>query len=111
MPFIRFIILKRCTFLILSISLNREIINPYSYCAKKGLVYIIIITPSGYYPFFCLECTKANIYLLYNVRLVFINKYIFLYYYTRFYTSYNFLVPDLSCYRVLGLIYCYKVKG
>ena len=43
MPPIRSFISKRYAFLAVSISLNGEIINPYSYYVKKGLVYIIII--------------------------------------------------------------------
>ena len=38
------------------------------------------------------------------MRLMSINKYIFLCYYVRRYVYYNFLVPYLSYYRVLGLI-------
>ena len=30
-----------------SISLNGEIISPYSYCVKKGLVYVIITALFG----------------------------------------------------------------
>ena len=42
MPFIRFSALEYCTLLAALISFNREIISPYSCCAKKGLVYIAI---------------------------------------------------------------------
>ena len=45
MPFIRSFTSKRCTLLTTSISLDGEIISPYSYYIKKGLVYIIIINP------------------------------------------------------------------
>ena len=31
-----------------SIAFNGEIISPYSRCAKKGLVYIVIAEPSSY---------------------------------------------------------------
>ena len=47
MPSIRSSASKRCTLLTTSISFNGEIISPYSYCTKKGLVYIIIISPFG----------------------------------------------------------------
>ena len=60
-----------------SISLDSEIMSPYSYYAKKGLVYITIIAPSGRQPFSYSKCTKANTYSLYNVCLVFTNKYTF----------------------------------
>ena len=78
MPPIRFSMSKRCTLLAISISLNREIINPYSYYTKKGLVCIIIIKPFSRQPFSCTKCTKLNTYALYNMRLVSFNKYIFL---------------------------------
>jgi hypothetical protein len=42
MPSIRSLVFKRYTLLVISISLNREIISPYSHCTKKGLVYITI---------------------------------------------------------------------
>ena len=79
MPPIRSITLKRRTLLTASISLNGEVISLYSRCAKKGLVYIAITVLFSCQPSFYLEYTKANIYLLYDVRLVSINKYIFLY--------------------------------
>ena len=43
MPLIRSFAFKRWALLAISISLDGEIISPYSYYAKKGLVYIIII--------------------------------------------------------------------
>ena len=45
MPPIRSSASKRCAFLATSISLDGEIISPYSYYIKKGLVYIIITDP------------------------------------------------------------------
>ena len=106
MPSIRSSILECYTLFTLSISLNREIISSYFYYAKKGLIYIIIIAPSSYSPFFYLKYTKANTYLLCDMRSVSINKYTFSYYCTYLYTYYSFLVLYLSYYRVLSLIYC-----
>ena len=80
MPPIRSSTFKYYALLIISISLDREIINPYFRYIKKGLVCIIIISLFSCQPFFCSKCTKANIYLLYDVRLVPFNKYKFLYY-------------------------------
>ena len=60
MPAVRLIVFKYCTLFISSIALNGEIINPCSYCAKKGLVCVIITEPSSYQPFFCSKCTKLN---------------------------------------------------
>ena len=48
MPAIRFSVFAYYILLTTLISLNSEIINPYSYGLKKGLVYIAIITPFSY---------------------------------------------------------------
>jgi hypothetical protein len=48
MPFIRSITFKYYTLFTISISLNREIISPYSYYVKKGLIYIALISPFKY---------------------------------------------------------------
>ena len=93
MPFIKSFALERCALLTIFISLNGEIISPYSRYAKKGLVYIAIISLFSCQPSLYLECTKANTYLLYDVRSVPFNKYIFSYYYIRLYTRYSLLVP------------------
>ena len=77
MPLIRSFTLKRCTLLTLFISLNGEIISPYSCYAKKGLVYIIIISPFNYQPPSYSKYTKANTRLAYNMRLISFNKYKF----------------------------------
>ena len=45
MPPIRSLASVYYALLAASISLNSEIISPYSYCIKKGLVYIAIIAP------------------------------------------------------------------
>ena len=47
MPSIRSSTSKRCALFTIFISLNKEIISPYFYYTKKGLVYIIITNPSG----------------------------------------------------------------
>ena len=85
MPPIRLSMFKRCVLLAVSISLNREIISPYSHYIKKGLVYIIIINLFSRQFFFYTKCTKLNTYILCNMRSVSLNKYTFLYctyYYT-----------------------------
>ena len=81
MPFIRSLVSKYYILLTSSITFNREIISPCSCCAKKGLVYIIIIKPSNRQPSFYSKCTKLNIYALCDMRLVPFNKYIFLTYF------------------------------
>ena len=93
MPSIRLFILKRYTFLVISISLNKKIISFYSYCAKKGLVYIIIISPFSCQPSSYFKYTKADTRLLCNMRLVPLNKYIFLCCYIYYYIYYGLLVP------------------
>ena len=80
MPPIRSSMSKCCTLLVVSISLNREIMSPYSYYIKKGLVYIIIIGPFSRQSSFYAKCTKLNTCMLYNMYLISLNKYIFLYY-------------------------------
>ena len=77
MPFIRSLASVRYVLLAVSISLDSEIMSPYSYYAKKGLVCITIIAPSSRQPSSYSECTKANTCSLCDVRLVFTNKYIF----------------------------------
>ena len=77
MPLIRSLASIHYTLLATSISLNSEIMSPYSYYAKKGLVYITIIAlfscqPSSYFKYI-----KANTYSLCNMHLVSTNKYIF----------------------------------
>ena len=93
MPFIRLSTLERRALFTTSISLNKEIMSPCSCYTKKGLVYIAITFPFSSQPSSYLECTKANTYLLCNVRLVSLNKYIFPYCYTRLCTRYSLLVP------------------
>ena len=78
MPSIRSSTSKRRVLLIISISFNAKIISPYSCYIKKGLVYIIIISPFSCQSSFYFKCTKANTYLLCDMRLVPFNKYRFL---------------------------------
>ena len=53
----------------------------YSYYILKGLVYIVIADPSSHQPSSYSKCTKLNTCLLYNIRLVSLNKCIFLTYF------------------------------
>ena len=78
MPFIRSLAFKRtayCFKLIAIILLLGEIMPTYSYYAEKGLVYIIIIAPLGRQPSFYIKCTKLNMRLSCNIRLVSNAKY------------------------------------
>ena len=84
MPPIKSSASKRRTLLATSISLNREIISPYSYYAKKGLVYIIIISLASHQPSFYFKCTKANTHSSYNIYSVPFNKYRFPHYARRY---------------------------
>ena len=77
MPPIRLFIFERHILLAASISLNKEIISPYSYYTKKGLVYIAIANPFSHQPSSCTECTKLNTCVLCNMRSVSLNKYTF----------------------------------
>ena len=70
MPFIRSLAFKYSTYyskLVAVIFSLSEIIPIYSYCAEKGLVYIIIIALSSYQPSSYTKCTKLNIYTLCNI--------------------------------------------
>ena len=77
MPPIRSFTSKRYVLLAVSISLDGEIISPYSYYAKQGLVHIAIIDLFSRQPSFYTKCTKLNTCMLYNIHSVSINKYIF----------------------------------
>ena len=86
MPFIRSLVSKRTTYyfkLVAVILLLGKIMPTYSYCVEKGLIYIAIIAPLGYQPSFYIKCTKSNIYLSCNIKLMFNAKYILL---VRLYT-------------------------
>ena len=83
MPFIRSFTSKRYTLFTISISLNREIISPYFYYAKKGLIYITIIKLFSCQPFSYIKYTKSNTCVLYNIYLVPLNKYRVFYYTCR----------------------------
>ena len=77
MPLIRSLASIYYVLLAAFISLNGEIISPYSYYTKKGLVCVIIIALFSYQPSSYSKCTKANTCSLCDVRLVSTNKYIF----------------------------------
>ena len=70
MPPIRSLASKRRAYTVAVILLLNKIIPSCSCCKEKKLVYIIIIAPFSRQPFFCIECTKLNIYSSYNVRSV-----------------------------------------
>ena len=72
----------------------------YSYYIKKGLVCIIIIALFSRQPLSYAECIKLNVCTSYNVCSVLSAKYIY------YYILFNYLVPYLSCYRVLDSIHC-----
>ena len=78
MPFIKSLVSAYCAYVVALILLLGEIMPIYSYCTEKRLVYIIITALFSCQPSFYSECIKLNIYLFYNVWLVFNIKYIFL---------------------------------
>ena len=77
MPFIRSLASIYYTLLAISISLNSEIMSPCSHYIKKGLVCVAITALFSCQSFSYFKCTKANTRSLYNIHLVFINKYMF----------------------------------
>ena len=80
MPLIRSSASKHCAYVIAVILLLSEIIPTCSCCILKGLVCIIIIVFLGRQPFSYTKCTKLNMRLSCDVRLVFNTKYMFLIY-------------------------------
>ena len=75
MLFIRFLASKCRACTIAVILLFGKIMPIYSYCTEKKLVYITIIALFGHQPSFYIKCTKLNMCLSYNVRLVSDAKY------------------------------------
>ena len=74
MPPVKSTASERCALLAISISLDGEIMSPYSRCTKKGLVYVAIIDSFGRQPFSYTKCTKLNICVSCNMRSVLLNK-------------------------------------
>ena len=70
MPLIRSMASERCAYTVAVIFLLGEIMPSYSCCDEKKLVYIIIIAPFSRQPSSCIECTKSNMRLSCNVKLV-----------------------------------------
>ena len=70
MPLVRSLASKHCAYVVTMILLLSEIMPTCSYCVLKGLVCIIIIASLGHQPSSCAKCTKLNIHLSCNIRLV-----------------------------------------
>ena len=81
MPPIRSLASKRRTYTVAVILLLSEIMPSCSYYKEKKLVYIIIIAPFSRQPSLYIKCTKLNIYLSCNIKLVSDTKYIFKFFY------------------------------
>ena len=103
MPFVKSLAFKRRAYIVAVILLLSEIMPTYSYYVLKGLVYIVIIAPLGRQPSFYTKCTKLNIHLFYNIRLVSNTKCTFLIY---SYILQILQLPYLICLRVLCNSYC-----
>ena len=78
MPFIRSLAFKHHAYIVIVILLLGEIMPSYSYCDKKKLVYIIIIALFNYQPSSYSKCTKSNICLSCNVKLLSNTEYLYL---------------------------------
>ena len=74
---VRFSASKRRT-RVVAVILLREIMPTCSYYVLKGLVCIIIIAPLGRQLFFYAKCTKLNMRLSCDIKLVSNTKYIYL---------------------------------
>ena len=77
MPPIRSSASERRAYTVAVILFFSEIMPSCSCCKEKKLVYIIIITPSGRQPSFCIKYTKSNIRLSCNVKSVSNAEYMF----------------------------------
>ena len=75
MPPIRSLVFKHYAYIIVGIFLLGEIMPIYSRYTKKKLVYIIIIVLFSRQPSSYIKCTKSNIRLSCNVKLVSNAKY------------------------------------
>ena len=67
MPFVKSLVSKYCTYIVILILLLSEIMPTYSSCTEKKLVYIIIMASFSCQPFSCLEYIKLNIYFSCNI--------------------------------------------
>ena len=79
MPLIRFLAFKRRAYIVAVILFLSEIMPSCSRCEEKKLVYIVIVAPFSRQPSSCVEYTKLNMCLFYNVRSVSNAKYIFIF--------------------------------
>ena len=75
MPFVRSLASKYYAYIIATILSLNKIMPSYSCYIEKKLVYIIIAAPFNCQFSSCIKCTKFNIYLSYDIRLVFNAKY------------------------------------
>ena len=75
MPPIRSLVSKRRAYIVAVILSLSKIMPTYSRCVLKGLVYIIIIALLGRQPSSYIKCTKLNMRLSCDVKLVFNTKY------------------------------------
>jgi hypothetical protein len=74
-PPIRSLASECYTYTVAVILLLGEVIPSCSHCEEKKLVYIIIVAPFSRQPSFYIKCTKLNIYLSCNVKLILDTKY------------------------------------
>ena len=81
MPFIRSLASAYYTKLVAMIFLFNKIMPSCSCYKEKKLVYIIIIAFFSCQPSFYIKCTKLNICLFYNIKLVSNAKYLYLIYF------------------------------
>ena len=79
MPFIKSLVFKCTTYyfkLVAVIFLLGKIMPTYFYYIEKELVYIAIIAPLSYQPSFYTKCTKLNMRLSCDIKLVSNAKYL-----------------------------------
>ena len=78
MPFIRSLASKCYTYIITTILLLGKVMLLYFHYKEKKLIYITIIVLFSCQLSSYVKCTKLNIYLSYNIKLIFNTKYAFL---------------------------------
>ena len=76
-PFIRFLVSKHHACVVAVILLLGEIMPSYSCYMEKKLVYIAIAALFSYQPSSYIKCTKLNMRLSCNIKLISNTKYIF----------------------------------
>ena len=99
MPPIRSTASRRYNKLMPLILFINKVMPSYSYYIKRGLLYVMIVSPSSRQPLSYAKYTTVNMRFSYNICLVSNTKY------KRLIAYLNYLMPCLICSKVLDSIY------